>query len=93
MTRIPSRSPRPFILVVMIAVAAFLTLASAQTTTINVLYPGGDQPQAQQTVKTLVAGFEQAHPDIKVVFQSVGWDSAYQKIATDLLAGNAPDVI
>ncbi len=93
MTRISSRGPRPFTLVVMIALAAFLTLASAQQVTIHVLYPGGDQPQAQQTVKTLVAGFEQTHPDIKVVFQSVGWDSAYQKIATDLLAGNAPDVI
>ena len=70
-----------------------LSYAGAQQITINVLYPGGDQPGAQKTVQALVTPFEKAHPDIKVAFQSVGWDEAYQKITTDLLAGNAPDVI
>ncbi len=87
--------PRSFRRALALALAA-LTLAgaaAAQQVTLHVLLPGGDQPGSQKSIKDLVQPFEKAHPNIKVQFEAVGWDSAYQKITTSLLAGDAPDVI
>lgn len=81
--------------VTLIALAFMLVIGavSAQKITLNVLMPGGDQPGQKETIATLVAPFEAAHPNIEVKFQSVGWDEAYQKISTSLLAGDAPDIL
>lgn len=73
--------------------AMMLGFATAQQITLRVMQPGGDQPGSQETIAKLVAPFEKAHPNIKVKFESVGWDEAYQKITTSVLAGDAPDVM
>ena len=66
--------------------------ASAQTV-IRYLQPGVDQPNLRAPVEEMIAQFEAEHPDIDVQLESVGWGDAYQKITTDLLAGNAADVM
>jgi multiple sugar transport system substrate-binding protein len=66
--------------------------AGAQTV-IRYLQPGVDQPNLRQPVEKMIAKFEAEHPDIDVQLESVGWGDAYQKITTDLLAGNAADVM
>lgn len=67
-------------------------LAQAQTV-VRYLQPGVDQPNLREPVEQIIAAFEEANPDIQVELESVGWGDAYQKITTDLLAGNAADVM
>ena len=66
--------------------------ASAQTV-VRYLQPGVDQPNLREPVEEIIAEFEAENPDIDVVLESVGWGDAYQKITTDILAGNAADLI
>jgi multiple sugar transport system substrate-binding protein len=71
---------------------ALVASASGQTV-IRYLQPGVDQPNLRAPVEEMIAQFEAEHPDIDVRLESVGWGDAYQKITTDLLAGNAADVM
>jgi multiple sugar transport system substrate-binding protein len=71
---------------------ALAASASAQTV-IRYLQPGVDQPNLRAPVEEMIAQFEAEHPDIDVRLESVGWGDAYQKVTTDLLAGNAADVM
>lgn len=72
--------------------ALLLGTANAETV-IRFLQPGIDQPGQREPVERVVAAFEAEHPDITVQLESVGWDDAYQKLMTDIFAGNAPDVM
>ena len=73
--------------------ALLLSGAAAAQTVIRYLQPGVDQPGLREPVEEMIAQFEAQHPDITVQLESVGWGDAYQKIATDVLAGNAADVM
>ena len=66
--------------------------ASAQTV-VRYLQPGVDQPGLREPVEVIIAAFEAENPDIDVQLESVGWGDAYQKITTDLMAGNAADLM
>jgi len=66
--------------------------ASAQTV-IRYLQPGVDQPNLRAPVEAMIEQFEAQYPDIRVELESVGWNDAYQKITTDMLANNSADVI
>lgn len=80
---------RKLVLPLLLALAC---TAGAQTV-IRYLQPGVDQPNLRAPVEEMIAQFEAEHPDIEVRLESVGWGDAYQKITTDLLAGNAADVM
>ncbi len=88
-----SHSFRPTVAALVLATSLLIGAAAAQKVTLHVLQPGGDQPGQQDAIAKLVAPFEKEHPDIDVQFQSVGWDEAYQKITTSMLAGDAPDIL
>lgn len=83
------KTTRILILALLLALAS---LAGAQTV-IRYLQPGVDQPNLREPVEQMIAQFEAEHPDIAVELESVGWGDAYQKITTDILAGNAADVM
>lgn len=73
--------------------ALLLAGAASAQTTIRYLQPGVDQPGLREPVEQIIAAFEAENPDIDVQLESVGWGDAYQKITTDILAGNAADVM
>src|SRR5690625_1077664 len=66
--------------------------ASAQTV-IRYLQPGVDQPNLRAPVEAMIEQFEAQYPDIRVELESVGWNDAYQKITTDMLANKSAGVI
>ena len=72
-----------------------LTLVGATSaqTVVRYLQPGVDQPGQREPVEEIIAAFEAENPDIDVQLESVGWGDAYQKITTDLMANNAPDLM
>lgn len=83
---------RSKLLILLLGAALLLGTGHAQTV-IRYLQPGVDQPGLREPVEKIIAKFEAENPDITVKLESVGWDDAYQKITTDLLANNAPDVL
>lgn len=50
-------------------------------------------PARTETLKQIVAKFEEAHPDTKVEIISLPWGEAFQKFATMVSAGEVPDVM
>ena len=46
-----------------------------------------------ETLKGIVAGFEQANPGTTVEIISLPWGEAFQKFATMVSAGDIPDVV
>ena len=84
---------RTFTTILLALALALGAAASAQQTVIRVLQPGIDQPGLRAATELVIERFEAEHPDIRVELESIGWGDAYQKYTTDLLAGNAPDVM
>jgi multiple sugar transport system substrate-binding protein len=80
------------LLAILLGTALLFSTGSAQTV-LRYLQPGVDQPGQREPVERVIAKFEAENPDITVRLESVGWDDAYQKVTTDLLANNAPDVM
>jgi len=50
-------------------------------------------PERTETLKSLVAKFEAAHPGAHVEVISLAWGSAFEKLATMTAAGDIPDVV
>lgn len=74
-----------------LALLAASGAASAETTLrlVEVI----TSPARTETLKQIVAGFEEAHPDTKVEIISLPWGEAFQKFATMVSAGDLPDVV
>jgi multiple sugar transport system substrate-binding protein len=69
--------------------APAVTQAPAETVTITVWdYYGEATP-----IKPLIAPFEAAHPNIKIDYQALDWDTTYQKLNVVLTGGTPPDVV
>ena len=81
-------------------VALFLSLALVLTLTVSALaepvtitYAHFSGAGAQEeTLKKMIAIFEEKNPDIKVDLQITGYDDYFTKLATTVGGGNAPDV-
>jgi len=71
--------------------AANSTKSSGETATIrfSTWYGPGDI----EIWKQVISRFEADHPNIKVKFEPLDWDSYWQKLPTQLASGSAPDVI
>jgi len=63
--------------------------AEQEVTTIKVWDYYGSATPLQPEV---LAAFEQENPDIKVQYESLNWDSMFEKLSVALTAGTAPDV-
>ncbi|MEF2071119.1 ABC transporter substrate-binding protein [Consotaella aegiceratis] len=50
-------------------------------------------PERTETLKSLVAKFEEANPDVTVEITSLPWGEAFEKFATTVSAGETPDVV
>jgi multiple sugar transport system substrate-binding protein len=62
---------------------------SGEVTTITVWdYYGEATP-----IKPLVAPFEASHPNIKIDYQALDWDTTFEKLNVVLTGGEAPDVV
>ena len=62
---------------------------AAEVTTIKVWdYYGSATPLKPE----VIAAFEKENPDIKVQYESLNWDSMFEKLSVALTAGTAPDV-
>ena len=81
-------------------VALFLTLALALTLAVSALaepvtltyaHVSGAGAQ-EETLKKMIAVFEEKNPDIKVDVQITGFDNYFTKLATTVGGNNAPDV-
>ncbi len=81
-------------------VALFLSLALVLTLTVSALaepvtitYAHFSGAGAQEeTLKKMIAIFEEKNPDIKIDLQITGYDDYFTKLATTVGGGNAPDV-
>lgn len=87
------KTTKTLLLTLLLGVLLGLASVAGAQTVIRYLQPGVDQPNLREPVEQLIAQFEAEHPDIDVQLESVGWGDAYQKITTDMLAGNAADVM
>ena len=73
------------------ALALILTAGAAWSdTTLTYLMWGS--PQEADAWKTVVAGFEAGHPDIKVTVEVADWDSYWEKLRVQMAGGTPPDV-
>src|SRR5512139_492245 len=69
--------------------APVVTEAPAEQVTITVWdYYGEATP-----IKPLVEPFQAAHPNIKIDYQSLDWDTTFEKLNVVLSGGEAPDVV
>jgi multiple sugar transport system substrate-binding protein len=50
-------------------------------------------PERTETLKSLVAAFERRNPGTHVEIISLAWSTAFEKLATMVAAGDAPDVV
>lgn len=50
-------------------------------------------PKPQDDMDTLLTGFRNAHPGLKVTVSVLDWSSAWTKITTAAIAGDGPDVV
>ena len=82
------------ILALFLALAMVLTLAvSALAEPVTITYAHFSGAGAQEeTVKKMIAVFEEKNPDIKIDLQITGYDDYFTKLATTVGGGNAPDV-
>lgn len=67
--------------------------SAGEEVTLSYFMPGVDQPGLREGVEAMISRFEEENPNITVELETVGWDDAYQKIVTDLSAGQSADVI
>ncbi|MBD5785010.1 sugar ABC transporter substrate-binding protein [Cellulosimicrobium terreum] len=52
-----------------------------------------DQPAAIEATRSIVAEWNEAHPDVQVEVVPTGWDGVYDKLITQFNGGSAPDII
>ena len=53
----------------------------------------GTDPEQLTAEQEVVDAFNAAHPDIKLVTEIVTYDAAFDTLATELAAGNPPDIV
>ena len=75
-----------------LATLAFLLTASAAMAKTDITYLMWGSPQEAEAWKVVVAGFEAAHPDIKVTVEVADWDSYWEKLRVQFAGGTPPDV-
>ena len=73
-------------------VGLFLTVAAAQEP-VTITYWQYDYETRVAAIDQLIAQFEEANPDIKVVQETYPYDAYQQRIAAALAAGQGPDVL
>ncbi|MFF2529979.1 ABC transporter substrate-binding protein [Brevibacillus sp. NPDC058079] len=57
------------------------------------LYMGySSDPPTKKKMEEIIAKFEQSHPHIKIKTMTAPYDDFYQKLTTQIAAGNAPDL-
>lgn len=81
-------------LALFLALAMVLTLAAsalAEPDTITYAHFSGAGAQ-EETLKKMIAVFEEKNPDIKIDLQITGFEDYFTKLATTVGGGNAPDV-
>jgi multiple sugar transport system substrate-binding protein len=54
---------------------------------------GGNKTQTSVLDKTIIPAFEKAHPDIKIDYVDIPYDSLLQKLETSAAGGKLPDLI
>jgi multiple sugar transport system substrate-binding protein len=54
---------------------------------------GGNKTQTDVLSKTIIPAFEKAHPDIKISYVDVPYDSLLQKLTTSAAGGKLPDLV
>ena len=72
-----------------IAVCATPALAETNLKLVEVI----TSPARTETLKATVDAFEKANPDVKVEIISLPWGQAFEKLATMVAGGEAPDVV
>ena len=78
-----------FLALVMVMTLSVSALAEPVTITYAHFSGAGAQ---EETLKKMIAVFEEKNPDIKVDLQITGYDDYFTKLATTVGGGNAPDV-
>ncbi len=78
-----------FLALVMVMTLSVSALAEPVTITYAHFSGAGAQ---EETLKKMIAVFEEKNPDIKVDLQITGFDDYFTKLATTVGGGNAPDV-
>jgi multiple sugar transport system substrate-binding protein len=80
----------------LMAIAAFgavLWAAPAGAETTLQLVEVITSPQRTEHLRGMIARFEDANPDVKVEVTSLPWGQAFEKLATMVQGGQAPDVV
>ncbi len=72
-----------------IAVCATPALAETNLRLVEVI----TSPARTETLQATVDAFEKANPDVKVEIISLPWGQAFEKLATMVAGGEAPDVV
>ena len=75
------------------ALGAVLWAAPAGAETTLQLVEVITSPQRTEHLRGMIARFEEANPDIKVDVTSLPWGQAFEKLATMVQGGQAPDVV
>ncbi|MBD8078612.1 ABC transporter substrate-binding protein [Cellulosimicrobium arenosum] len=52
-----------------------------------------DQPAAIEATESIVAEWNEDHPDVQVEIVPTGWDGVYDKLITQFNGGAAPDIV
>ncbi|HEX6016458.1 MAG TPA: sugar ABC transporter substrate-binding protein [Geminicoccaceae bacterium] len=80
-------------LLVTAALGATLWAAPAGAETTLQLVEVITSPQRTEHLRGMIARFEEANPDVKVDVTSLPWGQAFEKLATMVQGGQAPDVV
>lgn len=75
----------------LVMVLSLAAVACAEPTTITYAHFSGAGAQ-EETLKKMIAVFEEKNPDIKVDIQITGFEDYFTKLATIVGGGNPPDV-
>ncbi|WP_427024203.1 ABC transporter substrate-binding protein [Aureimonas ureilytica] len=75
------------------SLASFLLSGTAMADTTLKLVEVITSPSRTETLKEIVAKFEEANPGTKVEITSLPWGEAFEKFATMVSAGETPDVM
>ncbi|HET9391703.1 MAG TPA: sugar ABC transporter substrate-binding protein [Steroidobacteraceae bacterium] len=78
---------------VLIAAVCLLLTAPALADTSLKLVEVLTSPERTETLRSLIDSFEKRNPGTHVEITSLGWSTAFEKLATMVAAGDAPDVV
>src|SRR3954469_18028377 len=92
---LPEKTDKGDIMIRTLLLAATASLAMAATASAQTLKLTEviTSPERTETLKEIVAGFEDANPGVHVEITSLPWGQAFEKFATMVSAGDTPDVV